>query len=62
MKNRVDQELGIQEDAFQGEHNDEFYDKVEKIKSRQTLDRPKSSLTGLRPVSGRGVGPEQFFQ
>lgn len=33
---RVDDELGIKEDAYQGDHNDEFYEKAERIKSRST--------------------------
>ncbi|KAL4429302.1 hypothetical protein ABPG74_002288 [Tetrahymena malaccensis] len=62
--NQMDQELDIQEDVV---GDDEFYSRAENIKGKidgKMLydNRPKSSLTGKRPVSGKVAGAESFFK
>lgn len=45
-----------------------FYEQADKIQGlgqqaqKRAYDRPKTSLSGKRPVSGLSVGPKQFFQ
>lgn len=64
--NQVDKDLGIQEDIG---GDDDFYARAEKIKGMKGSatnylgeTRPKSCLSGKRPLSGKSVGAETFFK
>lgn len=58
--NQADKDLGIQEDLG---NDEDFYNRADRIKGMNDgNNRPKSSLTGKHPLSGKSVGAETFFK